>query len=99
VALVLLSAGEGFGLPAVEAAACRTPVIATTASPLPQLLEGGGLFVAPGEVAAATAAMRRLLHDEPLRQVMAGAARRRAAALSWECCARHTFAAIEEAAA
>ena len=48
IALVIPSESEGFGLPAVEAAACGTPVIATLESPLPQLLEGGGLFVAPG---------------------------------------------------
>ena len=47
IALALPSENEGFGLPAIEAAACGAPVIATTASPLPELLEGGGLFVPP----------------------------------------------------
>ncbi len=59
LALLLPSMSEGFGLPAVEAAACGTAVIATTASPLPELLAGGGVFVAPGDDAALTAAMRR----------------------------------------
>jgi alpha-1,3-rhamnosyl/mannosyltransferase len=48
VALVLVSECEGFGLPAVEAAACGTPVVATVESPLPELLEGGGIFCRAG---------------------------------------------------
>jgi glycosyltransferase involved in cell wall biosynthesis len=36
------SVQEGFGLPIVEAMACRTPVIATPAGAAPELLAGGG---------------------------------------------------------
>lgn len=39
---------EGFGLPILEAMACRTPVIATPAGAAPELLaEGGGVLVRP----------------------------------------------------
>jgi len=38
---------EGFGLPTLEALACRTPVIATRAGAAPELLQdGGGMLVA-----------------------------------------------------
>jgi glycosyltransferase involved in cell wall biosynthesis len=39
---------EGFGLPLLEAMACRTPVIATPAGAAPELIgQGGGVLVAP----------------------------------------------------
>ncbi len=99
VALLLPSMSEGFGLPAVEAAACGTPVIATTASPLPRLLEGGGLFVPPGDAGALADAMRRLALDPEARREMGRVAARRAGALTWEVCADAALAAIREAAA
>ncbi len=99
LALILPSESEGFGLPAVEAAACGIPVIATLESPLPQLLDGGGMFIAPGDEVALGDAMRRLATDEPYRRVLASGALTRARALSWESSARSALAALTEAAA
>jgi glycosyltransferase involved in cell wall biosynthesis len=99
VALLLVSEAEGFGLPAVEAAACGTPVIATRASPLPELLEGGGIFIEPGDPAALVDAMRTLLDDDALRDAMGRRARERAGQLSWERGARAALDALYEAAA
>lgn len=99
LALVLPSSCEGFGLPAVEAAACGAPVIATTESPLPQLLEGGGIFIAPGDQAALTAALELMLTDERKRAELAARALERANLLAWPRTARAALDAIEEATA
>ncbi len=99
IASILASECEGFGLPAVEAAACATPVIATTASPLPEILEGGGIFVPPGDVSALTEAMETLLHDVDLRTAMGRRARMRAMALSWDHTAQIALQTLHEAAA
>jgi glycosyltransferase involved in cell wall biosynthesis len=99
VALVLVSEAEGFGLPAVEAAACGTPVIATKESPLPEILEGGGIFVTPNDHTALVAAMRRLIEDPATRQAMGRKARERAEALTWERGAHAALGALREAAA
>ena len=97
-ALLLPSENEGFGLPAVEAAACGAPVVATTASPLPQLLEGGGFFIPPGDVEALARAMRALL-DEGERERRGLIALERASSLTWRASARATLAALHDVAA
>jgi glycosyltransferase involved in cell wall biosynthesis len=99
IALALPSMAEGFGLPAIEAAACGTPVVATSESPLPDLLAGGGFFVAPGDVASLQDALRHLTDNEPLRRSLGAVAKTRADALTWPAGARAALSALREAAA
>lgn len=98
VALVLPSQLEGLGLPAVEAAACGTPVVATRMSPLPELLEGGGFFVPPGDETEVHSGMRALFDDDALRAKLGAVALRRASAITWPASARVTLDALREAA-
>jgi glycosyltransferase involved in cell wall biosynthesis len=98
IALALPSMNEGFGLPAVEAAVCGSPVVATTASPLPQLLAGGGCFVAPSDLDGLTDALWLLTTDADARATMGAAAQVRASELSWRRCATQALAALDEAA-
>lgn len=99
IALILASECEGFGLPAVEAAACGTPVIATTASPLPDLISAGGLFIAPGDEAALANAMATLLCDDKRRWAMGERGREQVNRLSWKRSGELALATIREAAA
>jgi alpha-1,3-rhamnosyl/mannosyltransferase len=96
-ALVLPSECEGFGLPAVEAAACGAAVIATVESPLPELLDGGGIWVRPRDQGALEAAMRTVLDDPARRAALGGAALARARAMSWSSAARVALGALREA--
>src|SRR5205814_390480 len=53
---------EGFGLPAAEAMACGTPVVATTAGAFPEVIVDGetGLLVPPGNALALANAIESL---------------------------------------
>ncbi|MEU8238934.1 glycosyltransferase family 4 protein [Actinoplanes missouriensis] len=73
---------EGFSLPAVEAMACGVPLVVTTAGALPEVTGPDGLaslHVPPGDAEALSAAIGRLLDDEPLRRRLGEQGRRRAA--------------------
>jgi alpha-1,3-rhamnosyl/mannosyltransferase len=99
IALVLPSSAEGFGLPAVEAAACGSPVIATNESPLPDLLSESGIFVTPGNDRELEEAMLVLLGDSAARGRMAASALRQSGELSWKRAARAALASLTAAAA
>ena len=79
--------------------ACGAPVVATTASPLPQLLEGAGRFVRPGDEPGLAAALRRMLADPAARELMSRQALVATGRLSWERCAESALGALREAAA
>lgn len=67
---VVPSRFEGFSLPAVEAMACATPLVATTAGALPEVVGPDGhaaLHVPPSDPEALAAAIGRLLDDADLR--------------------------------
>ncbi len=84
--LVLPSLMEGFGLPAVEAAACGCPVIATTASPLPELLGEGGIFVEPTQ-RNLEESLQEVLSCPAKREHMRAAGIAAAGALTWNSAA------------
>ena len=99
IALVLPSDAEGFGLPAVEAAACGSPVIATRESPLPDLLPGAGFFIAPRDEATLLSAMRELATNAELHWRCSRAALEAARNLTWQRGASAALGAIRDAAA
>jgi L-malate glycosyltransferase len=76
---LLPSAKESFGLGALEAMACRVPVICTDIGGLPEVVTHGETgYLAPlGDIDAMAGYALELLTDETRLQKMGGAARRR----------------------
>lgn len=93
------SRAEGFGLPILEAMACRTPVIATPAGAAPELLEsGGGFLVAPEDPRAMGEAIVRLCTSSPGEwQAMSERAHLVASSYSWNDATEHFEAALTSA--
>ena len=94
--LVLPSFMEGFGLPAIEAAACGCPLVATTASPLPSLLGDGGLFIDPSQPEELEVALTQVLESESLRSQMREAGLAAARQLTWESAAQQMIALMQK---
>ena len=95
--LVLPSLMEGFGLPAVEAAACGCPVIATNASPLEGLLGEAGIYIQPTEDEIVRA-LDEVLSSAERRARMSEQALRAAQRLTWEHAARQMMNVIHDGA-
>jgi glycosyltransferase involved in cell wall biosynthesis len=64
---------EGFGLPAIEAMACGTPVVVTDGGALPEVVGDAGMIVRAGCGDALRVAIDGLLRDSEQRAAMAAA--------------------------
>jgi glycosyltransferase involved in cell wall biosynthesis len=97
-AFVFPSLYEGFGLPAAEALACGTPVIASNRSSLPEVVGEGGILVEPTDAEALAEAMEVLLVDDVLRAELQHRALTQAAKFSWKQTALETLAVYRKVA-
>lgn len=96
--LLLPSLYEGFGLTALEAMACGTPVIAANTSSIPEVVGEAGLLVKPEDTGAIADAILHLLTDETLRRELIARGLARAATFSWERTARQVLAVLDKVA-
>lgn len=94
--LVFPSLEEGFGLPAIEAMACGTPVAASRTGSLPEILGPVGRFFDPVNVDDIAQVIRQVLSDEPLRQRMKEDGLKRSEGFRWKRAAEDTLAIFEE---
>jgi len=94
--LLFPSRAEGFGFPPLEAMACGTPVVASTAGSLPEVIGAAAPLVEPDDAAGLAAAVAGVLAD-PAPWRARGQAH--AARFTWARCAEQTVAAYAAARA
>jgi glycosyltransferase involved in cell wall biosynthesis len=82
-ALVYPSRYEGFGLPVLEAMACGTPVIASRAASIPEVLGDAGVLLNPDDEPGWAEAIATVLTDEWKRGHMRKAGLTRARQFTW----------------
>jgi glycosyltransferase involved in cell wall biosynthesis len=93
-AVAMPSVYEGFGLPALEAMASGTPVVAANRGALPEVCGGAALLADPDDPDAFADALLRA--SGPERERLAGAGRERASGFNWDRSARLTDRLIGE---
>jgi len=89
--LVVPSQYEGFGLPALEAMACGTPVLAADRSSLPEVVGPSGRLFAPGDPELLADEMADLLSSDETLAEMSVMGRERAGLFTWEKTASQTL--------
>jgi len=89
---------EGFGMPVLEAMACRVPVACSNLSSLPEVAGDAALLFDPYDEENIASVMETILTDALLRETLAEKGRKRAQGYTWETTARQTLQALYRAA-
>jgi glycosyltransferase involved in cell wall biosynthesis len=97
-ALVYPSRYEGFGLPVLEAMACGTPVIASRAASIPEVLGDAGILLDPDDEPGWAEAIAEIMSDEWQKGRMRKAGLARAKEFTWARTASITLEAYRQVA-
>lgn len=90
-AFVFPSLYEGFGFPVLEAMCCGTPVVASNASSIPEVVGDAGILLNPLDVKGFADAIINILNNEKERQEFIRKGLIQAKKFSWEKASQETF--------
>lgn len=94
-ALVFPSLYEGFGMPVVEAFNCGCPVTAGRQGALPEIAADAALYFDPASKNSIMEAVRKIIHDQGLRDKLVKEGENRSRNFSWKETARRTKGVYE----
>ncbi|MCH8049395.1 glycosyltransferase family 4 protein [Patescibacteria group bacterium] len=86
---------EGFGLPALEAMACGTPVITSFTGSMPEVVNDAAIMIDPYNVTDLEQALGQVV-DLPLREILRQRGLQRARQFTWEKTAHKTLEALQK---
>lgn len=95
-AFVFPSLHEGFGLPALEAMSCGTPVIGSDASSIPEVIGRADALFDPTDIGAMSSKIQQVLTDEHFRTSLRSHGLAQAREFSWEASAERALAGFEQ---
>ncbi|MDO6355768.1 glycosyltransferase family 1 protein [Caloramator sp. CAR-1] len=82
---------EGFGLPPLEAMSCKTPVITSNVTSIPEIVGDGALLIDPKDIDALQKAIEELLSNDKLREDIANKGYERSKLFTWEKTVKETL--------
>ncbi len=88
---------EGFGLPILEAMACGTPVIASNATSIPEVVGEAGMLFDPFNVDAIATGMEKVINDPDLQNHLTELGLQRAKLFTWDRTAQQVWELLVQA--
>lgn len=95
-AFVFPSFYEGFGIPLLQAMACGTPIVASKAASIPEVVGEAGLLFDPESPAEISEALERIIDQKPLREELVGRGLIRVRQFGWDKTAQSVLEEIEK---
>lgn len=82
--LLFPSLYEGFGIPILEAQSCRTPVITSNITAMPEVADDGALLVNPRDTEEIAHAIKKIIDNPALKQTLVEKGVKNAKNYSWD---------------
>ncbi|MBD2099627.1 glycosyltransferase family 1 protein [Leptolyngbya sp. FACHB-261] len=95
LALVYPSLYEGFGIPPLEAMSCRTAVVASNCSSIPEVVGDAGILFGPNSITDLADILIDLSENPTKRDELIAKGEKRATMFSWEKTAAQTLAVYQ----
>lgn len=87
---------EGFGLPPLEAMSCKTPVITSNTTSIPEVTGDCSLLIDPNDVESLSTSLLKLLNSNDLKEELSKKGYKRSLQFSWRQTAKKTFEAYKK---